>query len=74
MSFSLDWFLTIPGMLITGGVILLLVYYCLALGDGGENVLITNEVLHEFGMLAPAFAIILLLYYKKYIKQLLKNW
>ena len=47
--------------IIIGGVILLLVYYCLALGDGGENVLITNEVLHEFGMIAPAFAIILLL-------------
>ena len=47
--------------IIIGGVILLLVYYCFALGDGGENTLIKNEVMHEFGMLAPAFAIILLL-------------
>ena len=25
MKFSLDWFLTIPGMLVTGGVLLLII-------------------------------------------------
>lgn len=44
-----------------GGVIALLAYYLVALGDGGENTLIKNKVLREFGMLAPAYAIILLL-------------